>query len=144
MKATRLALLFMEEPLDQALAVDVLAAALQMDAQESGDLLEFLAKKLEQALPQSITITRRGRFLSNKKPVQEIVVRFDDYHYLIVREKQGFLTAKVMKLVRGVVLKTTIIPIEQWTEEIAQQLAILAARSGKTRTALSKFVLGGG
>ena len=134
----------MEENLDQALAVDVLAAALRMDHQESGDLLEFLAKKLEQSLPQNTTVTRGGWFLSKDHPVQEIKVCFEDYHYKIVREKRGLLTARVMKLVRGVVLKTTIIPVEQWTDEVAQHLAVLAERSGKTRIALNKFVLGGG
>lgn len=134
----------LDQAFDQALEVDVLAAALRMDHQESGDLLEFLAQKLEQSLPQNTAVVRRGRFLSAEKPVQEITVCFSDYHYQIARERQGLLTAKVMKLVRGVVLKTTVIPVEQWTEEIAQQLAILAEQSGKTRMALHKFVLGGG
>jgi ATP-dependent Clp protease ATP-binding subunit ClpA len=133
----------MEENLDQALAVDVLAAALRMDHQESGDLLEFLAKKLEQSLPQNTTVTRGGWFLSKNHPVQEIMVRFEDYHYQIVREQHA-VTAKVLKLVRGVVLKTTVIPVEQWTDEVAQQLAELAGRNGQTRIALNKFVLGGG
>ncbi len=34
----------MGDELDSSLEVDVLAAALRMDHQESGDLLEFLAK----------------------------------------------------------------------------------------------------
>jgi len=134
----------MEDNLDEALAVDVLAAALRMDHQESGDLLEFLAKKLEQSLPQNTTVTRGGWLLAKDHPVQEIIVRFEDYHYQIVREKRGSLTAKVMKLVRGVVLKTTIVPVDQWTEEVAQHLALLAEQSGQTRMALNRFVLGGG
>jgi ATP-dependent Clp protease ATP-binding subunit ClpA len=132
----------MTEDIDRALEVDVLAAALRMDSQESGDLLEFLAKKLEQSLPQNTSVTRSGWFLSKEHPVQEITVRFDDAQYQIVRESHGLLTAKVMKLVRGVVLKTTQIPVEQWTEEIAQQLADLAQRSAQTRQALNKFVIG--
>jgi hypothetical protein len=48
-----------------------------------------------------------------------------------------------LKLVRGVVLKTTEISIDQWTEEIAQQLAQQAQRSAQTRQALNKFILGG-
>ncbi len=133
----------MAEDLDPSLEVDVIAAGLRMDCQESGDLLEFLAKKLEQSLPQNTTVTRGGWFLSKEHPVQEITVRFDNYHYQIVR-RHNSLTAKVMKLVRGVVLKTTEIPVEQWTEEVAQQLAQLAGYSAQTRSALNKFVLGGG
>ena len=134
----------MAEDLDPSLEVDVLAAALRMDHQESGDLFEFLAKKLEQSLPENTTVTRSGWFLAKDHPVKEITVRFDNYHYQIVRERHNSLTAKVMKLVRGVVLKTTEIPVEQWTEEVAQQLAQLASQSAQTRSALNKFVLGGG
>jgi len=132
----------MPEDFDQALQVDVLAASLRMEHQESGDLLEFLAKKLEQSLPQNTTVTRGGWFLSKDHPVQEITVRFNDYQYQILRDRQGSLTAKVMKLVRGVVLKTTEIPIHQWTDEVAQQLAQLAENSAQTRRALNKFVIG--
>jgi len=134
----------MGDELDSSLEVDVLAAALRMDHQESGDLLEFLAKKLELSLPQNTTIVRGGRFLSKERPVKEITVGFNDYHYQIVRDRHGSLTARVMKLVRGIVLKTTEISVEQWTEEVAQQLAQLAQQSAQTRAALNKFVLGGG
>jgi hypothetical protein len=134
----------MTEEFDSSLEVDVLAAALRMDRQESGDLLEFLATKLELSLPQNTTIIRGGNFLSKERPVKEITVRFKDYHYRIERDRHGSLNAKVMKLVRGVVLKTTDISVEQWTKEIAQQLAQLAQQSAQTRTALNKFVLGGG
>lgn len=132
----------MTEDLDPALQVDVLAAALRLDHQESRDLLEFLAQKLEQSLPQATTVTRSGGLFTKAHSVKEILVRFDDYHYQITREKHGSLTAKILKLVRGVVLKTTEVSVDQWTEEIAQQLAQLGQRSAQTRQALNKFVLG--
>lgn len=131
----------MEDNLDQALEVDVLAAALTMDHKESSDLLEFLAQKLEQSLPQNTIVKRGGWFLSQKHPVEEITVRFDDYQYQITRD-HGSFTAKVMKLVRGVVLKTTQVSVDQWTNEVAQQLALLAQRNLQTRDALNKFILG--
>lgn len=133
----------MTDDLDPALQVDVLAAALRLDHQEAKDLLEFLAQKLEQALPQSTTVTRKGGLFSKARPVQEIVVRFHDYHYQITREQQGAVTARVLKVVRGVVLKTTEISVDQWTDEIAQQLSQMAQQSAQTRQALNKFVLGG-
>ncbi len=132
----------MTEDLDSALQVDVLAAALRLDHQETRDLLEFLAQKLEQSLPQATTVTRSGGLFSKTRPVKEILVRFDNYHYQITREPHGSLIAKVLKLVRGVVLKTTEISVDQWTDEIAQQLADLSQRSAQTRQALNKFVLG--
>ncbi|WP_068820277.1 hypothetical protein [Phormidesmis priestleyi] len=133
----------MTDDLDPALQVDVLAAALHLDDQEAKDLLEFLAQKLEQALPQATTVTRKGGLFSKARPVQEIVVRFNDYHYQITREQHGTLTAQVLKVVRGVVLKTTEVSVDQWTADMAQQLAQLAQQSAQTRQALNKFVLGG-
>jgi DNA replicative helicase MCM subunit Mcm2 (Cdc46/Mcm family) len=129
--------------LDPALEADVLAAALQMDNRESGDLLEFLAQKLEQSLPQATTVLRSGNFLSKARPVKEITVRFENYHYQLSRG-HSLPSAKVMKLVRGVVLKTSEVSVEDWTAGIAQELAALAQRSAQTRAALSQFVLGGG
>ena len=76
----------MTEDFDPALQVDVLAAALRLDHQEARDLLEFLAQKLEQSLPQATTVTRSGGLFSKARPVKEILVRFDDYHYQIIRE----------------------------------------------------------
>jgi hypothetical protein len=134
----------MTDELDPSLQVDVLVAALQIDRQESGDLLEFLAQKLELTLPQQTTVIRGGGMFSRKHPVREITVKFNEYHYQIIREQHGSLSAKVMKLVRGVVLKTTEISVDQWTEDVAQQLAQLAQHSTQTRNALHKFVLGGG
>jgi hypothetical protein len=132
----------MSGELDPALEADVLAAALRLDNHESGDLLEFLAQKLEQSLPQQTAVTRGGGFLSKQRPVKEITLRFPDYHYQLTRQ-HGAVSARVQKLVRGVVLKTTEISVEQWTAEVAQQLVILAQQSAQTRTALSRFVLGG-
>ncbi|WP_017299867.1 hypothetical protein [Nodosilinea nodulosa] len=133
----------MTDDLDPALQVDVLAAALRLDHQDTNDLLEFLAQKLEQSLPQATTVTRGGGLFAKTRPVKEILVRFDDYHYQITREKHGALTAKVLKLVRGVVLKTTQVSVDQWTEDVAQQLVQASQQSAQTREALHKFVLGG-
>jgi hypothetical protein len=133
----------MENDLDKALEVDVLAAALKQDNQDSLDLLEFLAQKLELSLPQNTTVARGGWFLSKKRPVTEIILRFEDYHYKIIRQENGSLLASSLKIVSGVALKTSIISLEQWTEEIAKKLVQLSSSSGQTLKALNKFVLGG-
>ncbi len=132
----------MENDLDRSLEVDVLAAALSRDNQESGGLLEFLAQKLEQSLAQNTTVTRGGWILSKDHPVEQIVVRFNDYHYQIIRQKNGVLSASVMKLGRGIVLKTTTIAVDQWINEIAREIVQLSQSSEQTRKALNRFVLG--
>lgn len=131
-----------EDDLDQALQADILANVFRMDIAEAGDLLEALALKLTASLPENTSVTRAGWMLSSKRPVQELTVRFDNAHLQIVREKHGSFRAQVMKVVRGVVLKTSEIPVDQWIVELSQQLAEVAERNATTRRALNKFVIG--
>jgi hypothetical protein len=129
------------EEFSSGLEVDVLAASLQLGLRESKDLLEFLAKKLEGPLAEQTTVRRGGWFLSKEHPVEDITLRFDEYHYQISRERQGLCIAKVMKVVRGVVLKTTEVSVEEWVQRLAEELAHQAERSSATRQALSRFIL---
>lgn len=132
----------MYDDVEDELRVEVLAAALRMDTQASGDLLESLATKLSQSLPQQTTVRRGGWFLSSKKPVEEITVRFDEMQYQIVREKNGSMTSVEQKLVRGVVLKTNEVSVDKWIADIAGEISKLAQESSQTREALKKFVVG--
>jgi len=127
---------------EEALQVDVLACSLQMDKSESGDLLEFLAAKLASALPEEVEITRGGWLLSAKKPVTELKVSLGEQGFQMIREKRGAITARQMKIVRGVVLKTEEVPVEKWVENLAQALAQMAEKNSRTKQALQKFVIG--
>jgi hypothetical protein len=130
------------EDFDQALEVDVLACSLQMDKSESGDLLEYLATKLSGALPEETEITRGGWLLSNKKPVVGLSVTLGDIGFQMVREKKGTITAREMKIVRGVTLSTKEVPTDKWVQDLAEALAQMAEKNKTTREALKKFVIG--
>ena len=52
-----------------------------------------------------------------------------DYQYRIGREKQGPIVTQRAKVVRGIVLKTEQIPMDQWIDELADALAHEAANS---------------
>lgn len=132
----------MVEDFDQALEVDVLACSLQMDKSESGDLLEYLATKLSGALPEETEITRGGWLLSNKKPVVGLSVTLGDIGFQMVREKKGTITAREMKIVRGVTLSTKEVPTDKWVQDLAEALAQMAEKNKTTREALKKFVIG--
>jgi len=73
--------------------------------------------------------------------VKEIAVSLGDYQYRIGRERQGPLLAQRAKVVRGIVLKTEQIPVEQWIEELAGGLAQVAANSAQARAALERFLI---
>lgn len=132
----------MADDYEQALQVDVIACSLQMDKSESGDLLEFLAAKLSSALPEETEITRGGWILSSKRPVVDLTVKLGEQGFQMQREKRGSITARQMKIVRGVVLKTEEVAVEQWVQNLAAALSLQAEKNSQTRQALQKFVIG--
>jgi len=132
----------MSNDLDNQMDSDVLAATLQTGLQESQDLLEFLALKFEGPLAHLITVRRKGGFLSKARTVEEITLRFEDYHFQIVREPRGTVSAKILKLVRGIVLRTNVVDVDVWIRELVQELTRQAEHSVAFRSALSRFILG--
>jgi hypothetical protein len=131
----------MSGELDRPLQVEMLAASLRADSTDLKAFLEGLASKLQGALPHQTSVTRHSSLFSREHPVKEIVVVLGDNQYRIARERQGPLMASRAKVVRGIVLKTDQIPVEQWIEELAEELALEAARSSQALAALEKFLL---
>ncbi len=126
----------------EPLQVDLFAASLRADMTDLKAFMEALATKLEGALPMQTAITRQSSLFSREHPVKEIAVTFGDFQYRLTRERQGSpLIAQRAKVVRGIVLKTEQIPVEQWIEELAQLLAQEAERSMQARMALERFLL---
>jgi len=132
----------MSERLDGGLEADVLAATLRQGLDESRDLLEFLALKFEGPLSSLMNVRRKGGLFAKDHPIEELVIRFEDRHFQMTREPQGFLSAKILKSVRGVVLKTSKVSEEDWLKELAAEMAAQAERSVSAREALSRFVMG--
>ncbi|MDZ4837734.1 MAG: hypothetical protein SGJ27_28445 [Candidatus Melainabacteria bacterium] len=125
-----------------AMQFEVLAANLKADHGASGDLLEHLAKMLESSYPGGTKITRGGWFMSSKRPVEDLIVRFDDYQFQITRHKHGSVTARSSKLVRGVALKNVDVSMEQCIEDVLKELVKLGEKNAATRSALDNFVSG--
>ena len=129
----------MEDKFNQALEVDILASALSIHRQESGELLELLVKKLKRFFPHN-TQVRRNWF--GFGAIKTVTLCFDDYHYQISRERYGSIAARMIKVIRGVGIKTTEITLDEWSQQVAKALAEIAARDAQVRNALSQFILG--
>jgi len=128
----------MEEHFNQALEVDILAASLSLERQESGDLLELLVQKLKPILPRN---TQVKRALLGLGEVTSVTLCFEDYHYQISRERYGAIATKVLKIVGGVSIKTTTIPTSEWSQAVAQALSKMAAQDAQVRHALNQLIL---
>lgn len=126
---------------EKGLEPDVLAASLKQGLQESKDLLDFLALKFEGPLTKLMTVRRTRGLFSKKNSVEEITIRFDEYHYQMTRDSRGFISAKILKEVRGIVLKTTVVEVEEWIHGLSEELSRQAKRSNALRSALSQFIL---
>ncbi|GAC1628247.1 MAG: hypothetical protein NVS4B7_17420 [Ktedonobacteraceae bacterium] len=131
----------MPDELDSPLQMELLAASLRSDSTDARAFLEALAAKLAGSLPDQTLVTRHSGLFSREHPVKEITVTMGDYQYRIGRERQGPITTQRAKVVRGIVLKTEQIPMEQWIEELAEALAQIAASSAQARSALERFLL---
>ena len=131
----------MYNELDGPQQVEMLAASLRANSSDLGAFMEALAAKLKGALPEQTTIERHNTLFSHEHPVKEIIVAFGELYYVLQREKQGQLLAQRLTKVRGIVLKTELISVKQWIDEIAMNLAQEAAQSAQTRAALEQFLL---
>ena len=131
----------MEKLPGEPLQMELLAASLRADSTDNKAFLEALATKLAGSLPNQTTVIRHSSIFSREHPVKEITVTMGDYQYRIGREKQGPILTQRAKVVRGIVLKTEQIPMDQWIDELADALAHEAANSAQARIALERFLL---
>jgi hypothetical protein len=131
----------MNDELSEQIRTELFAASLRADNTDIKAFLEALAVKLEGSLPEHTKITRQGSLFSREHPVKEVKLLLGEYEYRIGRQRQGPLVAVRVKVVRGIVLKTEQIPVEQWIEELSEALARVAAQSARARAALERFLI---
>jgi len=131
----------MNDEISKPMRTELFAASLRADKTDLKTFLDALAFKLEGSLLDYTRVTRQGSIFSRERPVKEVVVSLGEYQYRIGREKQGSLLAVRAHVVRGIVLKTEQIPVDQWIDELSEALAQLAGQSSQTRAALERFLL---
>lgn len=131
----------MSDEISEPMRTELFAASLRADKADLKTFLEALAVKMEGSLPDYTRVTRQGSIFSRERTVKEVMVSLGDYQYRIDRERQGPLVAVRAHVVRGIVLKTEQIPVDQWIEELSEALAQLAGRSAQSRAALERFLL---
>jgi hypothetical protein len=123
---------------DPALGFEVLAASLRADAQDVALFLEVVATKFAGALPGGVTVEHEGGLLS-KKRVKRVALQLGEHRYELARAGSG-LEARRAHVVRGMTLKTELLAVDEWIDELSRHLAVHAQGSAEARAALSRLV----
>jgi hypothetical protein len=121
---------------------DLVAASLRADAADTRGFLEALAVRLEEALPEQTEVERRARrLLSREKVVRRIAVDAGESRYVLEPDARGGVEARRSAAVRGIVLKTDPLPLEEWIDALARDLADQARATEQGRVALERLLL---
>ncbi len=94
----------------------------------------LLAEMLVKAMPDHALIETRGWF-SNKKPAK-ITLKLENGDYVLEDPERGSLVASRRRIVRGIALKTDVITVPEWLDEICLDLESRARSSETARNAL--------
>lgn len=118
---------------------ELLAASLRADSGDITAFTEALAVKLSGALPGQTVVERKGGLLSREKRVRRMTVDLGDQRYDL--EVAGSrITPRVCRVVRGIVLKTDEVSLEQWIDDLSRRLAQEAEHSEQARLALERLL----
>ncbi|MFI5757657.1 hypothetical protein [Streptomyces sp. NPDC051569] len=127
-------------------AVDDLAAALRRDAADLEVYSQVLSRSLAEALPPGSVVLERRRSMGDRLAgrdgrVERVEISLDDQR-LILSLTHGRTVGEIAKVVRGVVLSRTPVPLDEWTRKLAAAMALRARSDARARAALEKLVLG--
>jgi|EndMetStandDraft_6_1072998.scaffolds.fasta_scaffold49501_2 hypothetical protein len=121
-------------------AFDLNAAVLRHSERDMRAFMAALAVRLETALPGRVSVERkRDGFFSSTSHVAEIRVEHPDAVFTLSFGKPG-LTASRAKVVRGVTIGTSTLPVPQWLAELNKSVADLADRSAIAGDVLHGFL----
>ena len=121
---------------------DLVAASLRADASDSRGLAEALAVRLEQALPTQTRVQRRSKkLLSREKVVRSIAVDAGESRYELNVDDRGAIETTRSNAVRGIVLKNDPLPVDEWLDALARDLAAQAQATAEGRAALERLLL---
>ena len=120
-------------------SAEVLAAFLSREPGDSRQMMSFLAQEFEGPLSHRMTVHKAG-WLSKDRPIEEIAFRFTEFEDRITRHPEGSLETAVRHEVRGVVLKTEVVPIEQWVRDLANEPAQEVSRMNVSQETLARWI----
>jgi predicted RNA-binding Zn-ribbon protein involved in translation (DUF1610 family) len=99
-----------------AIGADQIARGMQLDFQNMDVFLGQLAQTLAQGFAECARISAAGNV------VHSIEVTLDPDVYIVMREGRS-VVAKHKRVVRGIALKTSTLPLDRWVDKLTESLA---------------------
>lgn len=122
------------------LGFELVASSLRADTRDLTTFVDVLATKLEGLLPSQTEVERKGAgIFSKEKHVHRIRVALGDGRYELVA-KGGRLEPTFARAVRGIVLKTEQLSLDDWIEALSRDIAAEAQNSEQARLALERLL----
>jgi hypothetical protein len=120
---------------------DLLAAGLRADSADLQASVEALASKLEDALPGSAHVERRGGGLLGRGEARVRSVRVDIGQYVYLLEVDGRRLAGYReKQVGGICIKREQLDAGMWVAALVAELREEAGRSAQARESLARLL----
>lgn len=121
--------------------VELVAASLRASSSDLKTFVEVFADKLERALPGRVDVSRRSaRPWAREKRVDRIQCQLGDARYVL--STRNGIEAWRAKAVRGVVLKTEVLSLDEWLGALARDLADEAHSNEGAQLALREMLTG--
>src|SRR5437899_7653336 len=121
--------------------VELVAASLRATGSDLTVFVDVLADKLEGALPGLVRVERKStRFLGKEKRVERIQCRLGELRYVL--STRNGIEARRAREVRGVVLKTEELSLDEWLAALVHDLAGEAESNEQAQLALQKLLTG--
>jgi hypothetical protein len=123
--------------------IEVLAASLRTSSKDLGTFVRVLAEKLEVALPAQVRVDRRRvRMLSGEREVKGVECDLGERRYSLSVD-HGQVESLRATVVRGVVLKSERLRLDDWIDALAADLAVEARASEQASRAVELLLLNG-
>ncbi len=116
---------------------ELLAASLRADSADARTWMDVLGKKLAAALPTRVRLHHGG--LLGNGPVNALAADLGAWR-LSLRLEHDQPVAERTHVVRGIALKTEVLPLDAWIDALTQALAELAATSAREREAVLRLL----
>lgn len=122
--------------------IELLAASLRFSNSDIDNSMGALADLLQSISQNGCKITRHKHGLISKQTtIEQISLNLGDMVFTVARvARANSVTFSVAKIVRGIVIKTEELTMDEWSTKLAEELSKEAERSEKSRLALVKIL----